>query len=181
MYNGIGSKLYILVRIPQQGLCCGFANVGFTSSNTVIVDFGNDYLSPGTGGFNSDEPFEFRLFQAATGETVVLQVETDPYLPDQGWFKSHGVSAIKNFRTYLASTPFISVFPNPAVDQVNINCGELENVKLVVTDIFGRWVLSRMLEPGITILALSNLLNPGVYTFIFSDKNVHTTKRVVVR
>jgi len=164
-----------------QGFCCGFINIGSTTSNTAIVAFGNDYLSPGTGGFSSDEPFEFRLYRPSSGTTSVLQVETDPVQPDQGWFKSHGVSAIKSIRTDFTPSPVISVFPNPAVDQVNIDCGALENVKLVVTDMFGRWILSRELVPGITTLTLSNLFNPGVYNFTFSGVAGNTIKRVVVR
>jgi hypothetical protein len=80
--------------------------------------------------------------------------------------------------TILAEKEALEVFPNPALDEIQVRNPLAEVVLLRIYDINGREVKTDFLFDSISTINISSLL-PGVYIFEISTKNSFFYKRVI--
>jgi hypothetical protein len=133
----------------QEGICAGQIIVDTLQPQTALVAFGNDEYETQKQGFNSGEIFNFKYFQAATGNEYELFAEFDLSQANVGaLFMENGISVVTGFKkaeTGLQgyfTTNFV-IFPNPTTGKFII-MGIDEDAVIDILDSRGQLVQSEI-------------------------------------
>jgi len=108
----------------HDGQCRGFVTITNAESNLAMVANGDDASTASKDGLNNNEPLIFKIFKAASGETIELEVTFDNTLPDRGNFVSHGISALAGLKTSLDGSTDglrLTLSPNPTSGKISIS------------------------------------------------------------
>jgi hypothetical protein len=74
---------------------CGGAIIWGGNENQVLAAYGDDPLTTGKDGFDEGEPFRFKVYKVALGQTFNAWAGFDPGMPhSDGTFHNNGMSAI---------------------------------------------------------------------------------------
>jgi hypothetical protein len=102
------------------GRCCGMTEVMDTGSAIGLTAFGDDTMTANLAdGLMEDEPMSFRLYRPATLEEFNVIAVFDQQLPEEGFFKTDGLSKISSITLVPSSTEFkdiedcLTFYPNP--------------------------------------------------------------------
>lgn len=120
LHNGDG-----LGGFTNSGVCCGITVITDLKKNHCLTIYGNDPFTFEKDGFTEGEPIYIRQFQTQKAEEKTLVIEFDPTFPNQGYFSSHGVSALKLGELSVGSMASFenlrfNLFPNPSNDKVTL-------------------------------------------------------------
>lgn len=88
-----------------------------------------------------------------------------------------------NISQNTTNNNFISIFPNPVTDIVNINLGTLkENTEIKIYNTFGKLVFTERLTTQNTILNVHNLQS-GIYFYhiLVGEKSIKTEKIMIIK
>jgi hypothetical protein len=101
-----------------DGACAGFTELNEVN-NLAVSAFADDELTPEKDGFNTWEPMKLKVFRPGKNEEILLDVEYDPAMSNQGSFTANGISSIIHASLVpnrIAEVPALdfSVYPNPS-------------------------------------------------------------------
>jgi phosphatidylserine/phosphatidylglycerophosphate/cardiolipin synthase-like enzyme len=151
LYYTIVPEIEVLIP-PQNGVANG-SNFGFL----------NYYPNQGFLGEDSIQYITCNHAADSYCDTAWVRITVDYELSINEWFENA-----------------ISIFPNPAHDELSIELYNQEPLSLSITDVKGQNIKSIALEKSLNKINTSDL-KPGVYFFTFvSNSNKHT-KRVIIQ
>ncbi len=166
-------------------ICCGQAEITNLKSNIAITAFANDEITMDKDGFDSGEPFRFKVYRPANDQEFALEVTFNQALPNMGFFAAHGLSAaqiLKLQATGIVENPAIifEVYPNPSHGIFNISLNRNpQNLQIQITDIRGSII--KVLKFGASDFQIDLSENPkGVYFLKLYDDGFVGMKKVVV-
>lgn len=172
------------------------SRMDFREQNSVMEDVlfeslngnSNDFLRPDNtiptfiesnaqeiSGFEDD----FHFLQIRTGYPLLGQANGGGEQPDIGAVEGDYVPKTANISTNELKENQISIYPNPAVDQVFIQTNGLENYKLTVTDVNGKVLLEENVTNEVKEVDVSGLAK-GMYVFSLDFERNYTTTKVVI-
>ncbi len=109
---------YIGVFTPE-GDCAGRIEIDEITSNKALIAFANDLTTSGKDGFEYGEMLQFKLYRPADDEEIILEVEFNPEMPQQGIFADNGLSSVKSITLEQYGVSEIEdirieIYPNPS-------------------------------------------------------------------
>lgn len=180
---------FIGVFTPE-GLCAGYVEISAMDKNLSIAAYANDELTGIKDGFEYGDPFQFKLYENATGSEILLDVDYETTLPNSGFYVSHGISAIhllKLVGTHSRgfSKAMLSLFPNPTIGKVNMSMTRWpQNPGIHISDPHGSII--KVLKP--TNMANNSSLSidlsampKGVYFFTVVGNDFFEVRKVVLQ
>lgn len=172
----------------QNGDCIGYADVSAKSGNVLLVIYGDDPYTGNTDGTEEGEPILLKGWNQANGTEILLEATWSPdFQNHDGLFVQDGLSAITDLKASStgfgenAETTQISVYPNPAKDELNLVAAKTPaaNAKIRIINASGSIVLEQNVVTAHTKVAVSTL-QPGIYLLKFiQNDTVHITKIVI--
>jgi hypothetical protein len=175
---------YIIGVFDSNGSCFGLTVV--ENRSTPLAAFGNDWFTGEKDGFIEGDQLFFRLFNPADGSQSDLQPVFDETLPQHdGTFATHGLSAVKQFKTAKRATIRnadwqVRVFPNPADGRISI-AGVKPGAVVVVADVQGQHLLTQSaLNEDLFTLDLSSF-QPGIYLIKIQLDGQQFIKKLVLQ
>ncbi len=172
-----------------DGICCGQAEITNLKSNLAITAFANDEITAGKDGFESGEPFQFKVYRPASDQQFALEVSFNPALPNMGFFTAHGLSAVQSLKlqeTGISENPEITfeVYPNPSQGQFELRLNIWpENAKIQLLDTRGRLIEVFELgkKPNTSTQRFDfTHLQKGIYFLKVSDEAFNSVKKIVI-
>ena len=171
--------LNILISIAQSAIW----RIGFVLIVVLVVNF-DDLLTDEKDGFDADDPFSFKVWDANAGIDSPLKVQFYPNQPDYFVvFVADGISAISGieFLNNLngQSLSSVQLFPNPTRGKVKIvGIEEGTILKITVTNQTGQLVKTQTLDSDYQI----NLedFTPGLHFIKLDDGRYVKYKKVVL-
>lgn len=128
-----------------DGLCVGFEEINNNSGGVAITAWGDDPTTAEMDGFEAGEIMTFRHFNRTTQTTGEILVTWDTDLPDEGYFVTDGISAIKELMLSPSGIGDeqrdIRVYPNPTDGIVKI-CSPVAIHQVMVINAGGSVVLN---------------------------------------
>jgi hypothetical protein len=178
----------IIGAFTLDGICAGRQEIQNTQTNIALTIFGDDDLTTEIDGFESAEPFLFKIYRPEADEVFDLEVNYDLLLPNAGYFATHGISAVSSLKvqaTGILENDRISmeVYPNPSQGIFNIHISKaLENPTVQITDFRGS--LIKEIQVGITksgeILQINlNEFPNGVYFLRLMDEGFVGMEKII--
>jgi hypothetical protein len=130
---------------------------------------------PGNGGY-----LNMHFYPNGQGGEglVVLKVNDSPN-EDQIEYLTFRANAASTAGINVNSLEEITLYPNPAVDVINIT-GGAANTKLEMVDILGNKVKSGRLDLNGNYKINTNAVLSGVYFIVFMEKGQKVTRKVIV-
>lgn len=180
---------FIGVFTPE-GLCAGYVEISSVDKNLSITAFAKDELTGQKDGFESGDPFQFKIYENATGNEVLLDVDYESTLPNSGFYVAHGISAMRQLKRVGAdsrgsSNAVLSLFPNPTNGEVNIYMTRWpQNPEIHISDPHGSII--KMMKPA-NISNNSSLsidlstMPQGVYFFTVLGNDFLEVRKVVLQ
>jgi hypothetical protein len=167
----------------QQGKCYGAVEIQGEKLQSLSL-YGDDPTTHEKDGFTENEPLEFRLWKAETGEEFLLDVTFDQSMPNPDVvFNTHGLSAISDLR--VSSTRInnidentVRIFPNPTRDKVYIQLSKTGTATISVFDITGQQLLSNSFVGKETEIDLSSF-ESGIYLIEVKGENILKIDRLI--
>jgi len=157
----------IIGVFDERGTCTGF--VEYQGEEGLILPvFGDDPYTPEKEGMAGDEHMIFRIYDIETEETIGIKAIYDVSLSDHdGLFKPYGLSKVALIMRQTsgvgeASTDKISIYPNPAGDEVAVTCSEGIR-KITIINTFGQLVGEVQSKGEEKLLLSVEKLSDGVY------------------
>lgn len=86
------------------------------------------------------------------------------------------IASVYEFENYLNN---ISVYPNPTTEKLTIDCSDIQNLSLVIYNIFGELLLQRELDKDKNEFDISSF-SKGVYIIKVSDGNREILKKLMI-
>jgi hypothetical protein len=167
-----------------NGSCFGLTMV--ENRSTPLAAFGNDWFTGEKDGFIEGDQMFFRLFNLDDGSQLDLQPVFDDKLPQHdGTFTTHGLSAIKQFKTAKRATIRnanwqVRVFPNPADGRISI-AGVKPGAVVVVADVQGQHLLTQNVQTEDLFKLDLSSFQPGVYLIKIQLDGQQTIKKLVLQ
>jgi len=129
------------------------------------------YICLGSGSSEQYEEYPFDSYWDKTGEVLMMRVSEDGcydeeecFLTDNSWV------SLTNTSETLEEDHFITLFPNPTNDYINVESEEIiETIRLMSID--GRLIDNKVVRDYNTQLGLSQL-NPGIYFTIVTFRGI---------
>ncbi len=182
-----------LGAFTAEGQCSGIIQIEGIDKNLCLTVYGDDPFTPEKDGFTDGEPILIRQYQTQKGEEKDLLIEFDPTFPNQGFFTSHGVSALKIGQLGIGTIRntgdlMFNLFPNPTRDMITISWSKenIEPANIYVFNAFGQVV--EEFQFGITSAGMQTVsldvskLEQGTYFVkINSDQRYGTKKLIIVK
>lgn len=175
----------VIGAFTTDDLCAGRLEITNSGSNLSITAFANDDLTMEKDGFESGEPFQFKIYRPESNQEFMLEATFDPALPNMGFFAAHGISAAQSLKllaTGISENPVITfeVYPNPSHGIFNISfSGNSKNPSIQITDIRGSIVKETNLGTSDLQIDLSGYPK-GIYFLKLYDEGFVGMKKVVV-
>lgn len=93
--------------------------------------------------------FGDRLFYQSTTSTAPVQMTKD-YSTGTAWISTHDINSKSPMeKNVVRPSSYISLFPNPATNQVCVQVGYADNILLSVVDMYGRAVMQKMINTAV--------------------------------
>jgi hypothetical protein len=162
-----------------------FGSVELTdlSENHTLVLFGNDTTTTEQDGLNVGEEFYLTLYRPSLDQMFPLLVLYDETFPDQEEYSNEGLSKIDVIEIWTGiednAASKISVYPNPAKDQIAISGIENVTCNIEMLDIKGQVVLNIKNSESNTIDV--SMLEQGVYFVKISGEEISVVRKLVVK
>lgn len=159
----------------SSGSCAGIIQISNLYENHCLTLFADDPLTSEIDGFIEEEPISLRHFHLKEYKESVIEINFDSDFPNQGFFFSHGVSALNEENLSIGSVENtskldFSLYPNPARSEVTIswNSEKPEQTFLLIYNAFGQLVKETKIAPSHAgkqqlLLDVSHL-GPGTYS-----------------
>ena len=125
-------------------------------------------------GFEDD----FHFLQVRTGYPLSGQVNGGGEQPDIGAIEGDYIPNFTSVANNTLKENQISIYPNPAVDQVFVQTKGLENYQLTITDVHGKVLLEENVTNEVQKVDVSGFAK-GVYVFSVG-KSILRQKKVVI-
>lgn len=167
----------VINLISQVGLVVTVNATG-SSGNSFSWNFGD----PGSGANNTSTiPNPSHTYTTSGNKTITLTVTNDCGSVTQTMVVGAYPVGIDN-----SFADLISVYPNPASQELNIDFGDMNigEVNIMITDILGRNVLTQASKvSGSNAIETLNInkLTPGVYSVIIEKGNRRAVKKVLIQ
>ena len=107
-------------------------------------------------------------------KVLVYQNGFRPNADTLTWYISAAAVGIEE----ISANSNIKIFPNPVINNLNIEISESEIKSAEITDVTGRVILSASLSQGINNINVSDLIK-GVYILHLQTKDKHFFKRMI--
>jgi hypothetical protein len=166
--------------------CFGMAEYEGIASLYKLIAMGNDPYSRGTDGFNVGESMRFKLYRPDAGISMDITLEFDPEYPNyDGSFEPNGVSRILGFTMAVTSvndmsnSNHINIFPNPAVETVNITSG-LNMLEITMLNHIGQKIMYRKVRDNAIQLNVSKYPMGIYFLRIGTNDGSIITKRIII-
>lgn len=163
----------------KSGKCLGSCQ--WQGKPAVMTLFGDDSYTPAKDGFDENEPFIFKSFNAVTGAEFVVEAGLDLNF-QQNSFITNGLSVITSLKTGVAGSPAtgqgqVFIYPNPATTRFYIY-GITSEVQVQICNNTGVALISRQrINPSQSVDV--SMLPPGVYLIEISVGKAKVFKRFV--
>jgi hypothetical protein len=177
----------IIGAFDNTNTCYGVAEYEGIDSFFKLIVMGDNPLTEKTDGFVAGERMKFNLYRQRTGESFEITFEYDETYPSSdGLYAVNGVSRVVAVNTgvtaveQIVNSYNVNVFPNPAVDIVNI-VSDYTMKQIVVINHLGQTVVS--IDPHARNIQLDvSALTPGMYILrIRANDGAVIIKRLSVR
>jgi hypothetical protein len=168
-------------------LCVGVSEYGSKDSYMKLLAMGNDPLSDVTNGFEIGENMTFKVYRPSSGETFDVTFTYDVQYPNyDNTFEVNGVSLVSGMTmtaTSVGNMPTdlnVSVFPNPAIDQINIVSDySIKNIELV--NYVGQTVYNEPVSGNSFQINVSNYSTGMYFVRIETIEGNVITKRIAIK
>lgn len=156
------NKTFTLVGSPANGVWSKTGVISIspagTASQTTVVSTGN-----------------------VTGATSITYTVTDANnCSNQRTISTNIVSCGAKGISSNTTNGEMVIYPNPAKDFVNINCGNIsDNCKMLVTDMSGKIILQQNLSLGLNKVDLRKL-SKGIYILSTINNNENKTQKLII-
>ncbi len=107
----------VIAIITPGNTCAGWST--FEGQPLAIPVYGNDPLTGQDDGFSENEPFRIKIFRPSSQMLYEVKPGYSTQLPDEGFFRTGGLSVIVSLKIVNDDTSFIrpfqnlTIFPNP--------------------------------------------------------------------
>jgi len=173
----------VIGAFNQYGAISGMVEVTNLKQNIALRVYGDNFATQKTDGFINGDVMTFKVYR--DGEIINAEVSFDQNMPNTNVFVTEGLSAITELKAGVTSISdptadmFISVYPNPATDYVNIQTNfEISNLKVV--NYVGQVVFDQDTDQMIYQINTSHF-SPGMYFVqIENAEGTVVTKRLTV-
>ncbi len=173
---------WVITACDADGHCFG---AGYPADNSISI-FGDDPTTIEKDGFKENELLQIIVVNAKTGDRYSCEVDYDFRYPNHdGLFEKNGLSVISNLKLssqiidefHLSS---ISIYPNPANDEVTIQSGFEGDLNIEIIDQLGNVLISKQIATTNQKLDVSTFA-PGVYLITLKTKDRMEIRKLVVR
>jgi hypothetical protein len=156
-----------IAAFNNQNQCVGAQQYLGTIENLGLVVYGDDQTTSVNDGMTQSETITLKCIKSQTGENIELIPEWDTKMPNNSYFVDNGLSGITNFKlgalgVYGANNEHLSIYPNPASNQIFVDLQGIEFANIEITDHFGHIVLKEILNGENTIFDVSKIPS-GIY------------------
>ena len=176
----------IIGGFTLQNICAGYTILDDISKNQSLVLFGHDPTGLTINDFLEEEEIHLQLYRPSTGETFELAALFDTNLPDQGFFKTNGLSKINAL--YLdpleVSTPksyvVIEVYPNPFSNLLTIQIPDIDenNAVISVYNIDGQLIRNEIINSPVSEIEMASFAK-GIYFILIDYKSQRLYKKIL--
>jgi hypothetical protein len=164
-------------------LYCGTAEITDLNQNYTLVLFGNDSTTSEQDGMNDGELFFLTVYRPSWDQTLPLIVEWDESFPNNELYAHEGMSRISYVSIWTGveenAASRISVYPNPAKDQITIQGIENMDCTIEVVDIKGQQILS-IGKYNVDAIDVS-MLEQGIYFIRISNEDFNVVRKLVIK
>jgi hypothetical protein len=165
----------------------GFIEINKTSQNQVMTLFGDDSSTPENEGFTENEVIKYRVFRAAAGNEVDVNITFDSAFDNAtGNFRNNSLAAIIDVDLQLQITENngngnVMMFPNPAKDMLYFSLEESLNepVSVTIFDIQGRLMVQEVFAKRLE-MNISRFLKGTYYVKIQTNAATEIKKLIVL-
>jgi hypothetical protein len=130
-----------------EGRCYGTVQIKSEKENHCLTLYGDDIYTDAKDGFAEGDPILIRQYQTQKGKEKDQVIGFDPTFPNQGYFASHGVSALKLEELSVESSENtemfnFNLFPNPSKEKITLSWSQenLAPAKVRIFNTFGQLV-----------------------------------------
>lgn len=133
----------------QSGMLAGAAV--FQGNNLAITAWGDDQTTNAIDGMETGEDFSFKIWSVKNLMEWTVNVTFEQ---GEAFYQDDGISIVKDFKKAekVSGENELQVYPNPAMDELNISLifSEDENLVVKVMDIYGKVILDheKFMEKG---------------------------------
>ena len=151
----------------------------------VLVAVGDDPSTEEVEGFTESEPMHFRIFNPVTGRETPLQVTFDESMPNAGYFRNHGLSAIEDIDvTGMDESGLdysVGVYPNPSTGEFRIiSFGDPSSLDWEVVDLHAATLMKGKQQSNKFSIDLSSYPK-GIYYLKITHQGMLTVKKLVLQ
>jgi hypothetical protein len=171
-----------IAAYDTDGKCFG---VGILEDNFITL-FGDDPTTEMKDGFAENDAIVLNLSNTLTGESFACEVDYDFTYPNyDGVFVTNGLSVISNLKlsplgANSGNLSGISIFPNPAKDEITIQSNLCEEVHIEIIDQLGNILVKGEFIGKNQKIDVSTLA-PGVYLINLRSEQMTKTRKLIIR
>ncbi len=174
----------------SQDNCIGCANITDKGSNVLLTVYGDDIYTSFKDGAEDGEFISFRAYDPINEKEIGIEPTFSNSFPNNdGLFAMNGLSAIVGFKesstgigeSNLSSQ--ISVYPNPAKDELNIifkNFKSDNEIHIEIINSSGNTVLKKDILQKHTKLDIQNI-QPGMYVLKIIQNGEYSFRKLVIQ
>ncbi|OYT13405.1 MAG: hypothetical protein B6I19_05305 [Bacteroidetes bacterium 4572_114] len=166
--------------------CFGMAEYEGVGSLYKLIAMGNDPYSKFIDGFKTGEAMKFKLYRPGVGISMDVTLGFDPEYPNyDGKFATNGVSRVIDLTMDVTSVNnfgngnHINIFPNPAIESVNITSG-MDMLSITILNHIGQKMLFKEVRGKASQINVS-YCPTGIYFMRIETKDGNmVTRRIVI-
>jgi hypothetical protein len=151
--------------------------------NHTLVIFGNDSTTTEQDGLDVEELFFLTVYRPSWDQTNPLVVEWDESFPNTEFYANEGMSKFAHVWIWTGveenAASRISVYPNPAKDQITITGIENIDCNIKVVDIKGQQIMS-IDKYNADVINVS-MLEQGIYFIRISNEDFNVVRKLVIK
>ncbi|MCK4678189.1 MAG: DUF5060 domain-containing protein [Bacteroidales bacterium] len=176
----------IIGGFTPQNICAGYTTLNDVSGNHSLALFGHDPTEVTINGFLEEEEIHLQVYRPSTCETFEVAALFDTNLPDQGFFKTNGLSKINAL--YLEpldiSTPklhvVIEVYPNPFSNLLTVYIPDIDENEAVINiyNIDGQLIRNEIINSRLSEIQLASFAK-GIYFILIDYKSQRLYKKIL--
>jgi large repetitive protein len=168
-------------------VCVGFAKIDESSSNQLLVAYGNDFVSHDIDGLLESEVMRFKIYLTSSEKMIDVEAVFDQSMPNPySLFVDNGLSAIKEFKLLptgiepIVNWQTVMIIPNPAKDEFTLVLpgGDFEKGLLKIYRVDGQFVKQESITEVQSKVDISKL-NSGVFILSIEIDGNTFTKRLI--
>lgn len=181
----------IMGTFTQEGTCAGILTIESFVQNAALVIFADDETTLGIKeGFSSDDGIFLKTYRPSLNLEATVETEFEPGMPENGFFKDNGLSAIKNaevgtFGMNENEKNQIYIFPNPSIGEFTLTFNNMtEEVSIELSGLKGNVLDKKIIDqqPPNNELTLSYPgLSKGIYFLKITSQTKVQVQKIMVQ